>query len=337
VRAFIIFVVFIVALDQAVGAALDGLYRRTTSGELGGLINLALKQSPDILVLGNSRARHHIAPSILGPRLSASVFNAGADGHDFLYAIMLLDLWTRSHRPPGAIILNMDPRSLSRSEEELQRTSVFSAYFGESRTVQRVLLIRDHYARLKYLSSSYRFNGKVLPIIKNLIVQPDPAFDGYVGATDSMDVRADPIIAAVGQEVGQAAEWDVKLEYLKELAKYCRENGTRLFLVAGPVFTPDPVRSVWSARMSELITSFPGVEFLDLSERTHPELFAAQAQLYHDNLHLNARGAEIFSTLLASQIAERIGKTKLSRLADSTKFQYREDVVSGLHASISRR
>jgi hypothetical protein len=314
VRALVLFLVFIAGLDQALGTALDGLYRQTTSGELGGFINLALKQSPDILVLGSSRAAAHVSPSILRARLSASAFNAGAAGQDFLYAIMLFDLWTRSHHPPAAIILNVDPRSLARSEEEIQRTGVFSAYFDKSETVQRILLMRSHYARLKYLSYSYRFNGKVLPIIKNLVERPDSAFDGYTPARGALDVSSDPRLAVTGRETGEFPDWDLKLEYLKELTQYCRKNGTRLFLIAAPVFTADPVRGAWSARMSRLATSYAGLEFLDLSERTHPELFSGKAHLYHDNMHLNARGAEIFSTLLASEIAERMGKVKVSQV-----------------------
>jgi hypothetical protein len=101
---------------------------------------------------------------------------------------------------------------------------------------------------------------------------------------------------------------------LRDLTQYCRENGTRLFLIIAPVFAPDPIRAAWSVRMSRLATSFPGLELLDLSERTHPELFAGQGQLYHDNLHLNAKGAEIFSTLLANEIAMRMGKIEASRM-----------------------
>jgi hypothetical protein len=189
---------------------------------------------------------------------------------------------------------------------------VFSAYFGESRTVRRILLTRDSYARLKYLSYSYRFNGKVLPIIKNFIAPANTAFDGYVGTEGSLDGDSDTAAMAVGLESGEFPDWDLKLEYLKELTQYCKQNGTRLFLIAAPVFTPDPIRSVWSARLSRLVASYPGVEFLDLSERTHPELFAGRPQLYHDNLHLNARGAEVFSTLLANEVAERMGKLRAS-------------------------
>jgi len=314
VKALILFVVVLVGLDQALGMVLDVLYRRTTSGENGGQINLALKQSPEILVLGNSRASAHISPSILRSRLSASVFNAGTPGQDFLYAVMLLDLWTRSHQAPAAIVLHVDPRSLARTEEELQRASVFSAYFWESETVRQILLTRDKYARVKYLSYSYRFNGKVLPIIKNLVVKPDPAFDGYSPTADSPDVRSDPIAASVGREVTEFPDWEVKLEYLRDLTHYCRKNGTRLFLITTPVFTPDPIRAAWSVRMSRLVTSYPGLEFLDLSERTHPELFAGQGQLYHDNLHMNGQGAAIFSNLLANELAKRMGKIQTSRV-----------------------
>ena len=306
-KALLLFVVVVVGIDQGLGIVLDTLYRRTNSGELGGQINLALQQNSDILVLGNSRAAEHVSPSILRARLSASVFNAGAAGQDFLYAIMLLDLWTRSHHPPEAIILNLDPQSLSRSVEELQRTGVFSAYFDESQKVKRILLMRSRYARVKYWSYSYRFNGKVLAILKNLFARRDPAFDGYSPMQGSLEANSDPRAAVTGREPREFPAWDLKLEYLEELAQYCRKNGTRLFLITAPVFTPDPIRNAWSARMSRFVTAYPGVEFLDLSERTHPELFAGQSQLYHDNMHLNARGAEIFSTLLAGEIAERMG------------------------------
>src|SRR5262245_32663312 len=101
----------------------------------------------------------------------------------------------------------------------------------ESETVQRILLMGSHYARLKYLSYSYRFNGKVLPIIKNLVVRPDSAFDGYTPTQGALDVSSDPGLAVTGRETGEFPDWDLKLKYLKELAQYCRKNGTRLFLI----------------------------------------------------------------------------------------------------------
>ncbi|UVT19569.1 MAG: hypothetical protein H8K03_17525 [Nitrospira sp.] len=247
-------------------------------------------------------------PAILQERLSASVFNAGIDGHGFLYAIMLLDLWTHSHAPPKAILLHVDPTSLTYSEEELARTSVFSGHFGHSDRVRSILLMRGKYEWLKYLSSSYRFNGKVLPIIKNLTTRQDDTFDGFIGLEGSLESGAIP--GADSRESlseYSATFWDLKLDYLSELARYCKMNGTRLILFHSPRFQEDPTAlAAWSQRLSALHLSYDGVEFLDLSERTH-KLLAGRPGLFKDIAHLNAKGAEVFSTLLAEEVGNRIG------------------------------
>src|SRR5256885_4094904 len=104
----------IVIIDIALGASLGRLYRKTHTGESGGLINDALSRDAQVLLLGSSRMRHHGMPAVLNRKLSLTAFNAGMDGQDFLYAMMLFDLWQRSHAPPNSIVLNIDPDSFQR-------------------------------------------------------------------------------------------------------------------------------------------------------------------------------------------------------------------------------
>src|SRR5947209_5284301 len=111
-------VVLVVGMDIGLGAALERLYRKTRTGESGGLINDALTHSAQVLLLGSSRMRHHAMPSVLNQKLSLTAFNAGMDGQDFLYAVMLFDLWQRSNPPPKAIVLNVDSDSFQKSDEE---------------------------------------------------------------------------------------------------------------------------------------------------------------------------------------------------------------------------
>jgi len=313
-KRFMLIVVLVVGLDQTIGFLLNRLYLHTTSGDSGGVINGVLRRNPDVFVLGSSRARHHVVPAILRERLSASVFNAGIDGHGFLYAIMLLDLWTRSHAAPKAILLHVDPSSLAYSEQELARTSVFSGYFSESERVRSILLMRGKYEWLKYLSSSYRFNGKVFPIIKNLITRPDDTFDGYVGLEGSLEPGSIPIaIPGESENEHSVSFWDKKINYLSELARYCKTNGTRLILFHSPRFQEDPAAlAAWSKRLSDLEFSHEGVEFLDLSAQTH-DLIVGRSDLFKDVAHLNARGAQMFSTLLADEIARRLAPIAAKR------------------------
>ncbi len=308
-KRFLLIAILLIGLDQALGLLLSRLYLHTTSGKTGGNINGILQQKADVLILGSSRARHHVVPAILEDSLSVSVFNAGLDGHDFLCAVMLFDLWTRAHPPPKVILLHVDPVSLLNYQRELERTIIFSGYFRESDRVRSILVMRGKYEWLKYLSSSYRFNGKVLPIIKNLIMSPDPTSHGYVGLKGSPQsgVRQAVDLTRITTDEYANPFWDLKLSYLAELARYSKANGTRLILFHSP-YPQEDLSTVaeWSRRLAALQSSYEGVEFLDLAARAH-EIFVGRADLFWDKSHLNSKGAEIFSTLLAAEVGQRLG------------------------------
>src|SRR5882762_8341552 len=169
----------IVILDITLGASFGWLYRKTHTGESGGLINDALSRRAQVLLLGSSKMRHHAMPAVLNRKLSLTAFNAGMDGQDFLYAVMLFDLWQRSNPPPKAIVLNIDSDSFEKSDEELQRAGVFSFYYDNSPLVRQILNERSRFERVKFLSRAYRANGKVFAIGKNLFAHPAPNFDGF--------------------------------------------------------------------------------------------------------------------------------------------------------------
>jgi hypothetical protein len=275
-----------------------------TGEESGGLINYALTKAPDILILGSSRARHHIKPAILSHRLSASAFNAGVDGHDFLYAIMLFDLWKRFHAPPRAIILHVDAASFVKEEEELQKTSIFSYYIDKSEVVRHFVFSRSRYEPLKFLSSSYRFNGKLLPLLKNQFVSVNEQDDGYVGLGGHFQwTEPSPDAVEESRRIDALPFWQDKVTYFGELATYCRQHKTRLLLVHSPRFREDPVgHAVWTRNLSRLLVAYPEIEFIDISEQTYPEVFAGRIDLYRDVAHLNEHGAELFSQLLAAAL-----------------------------------
>src|ERR1041385_8042254 len=174
---FIGMAALIIIIDITLSASLGWLYHKTRTGESGGLINDALCRNVQVFLLGSSRMRHHAMPTVLNRRLSLTAYNAGMDGQDFLYSMMLFDLWQRSNSPPKAIVLNIDSDSFQKSNEELQRASVFSFYYDDSPLVRQILNERSRFERMKFLSRAYRANGKVLAIAKNLFAHAAPDFD----------------------------------------------------------------------------------------------------------------------------------------------------------------
>jgi hypothetical protein len=303
-RKFALFLAALAAVDRVIGFGMDALYRRSLAGEMGGLINLALSRDAELLVLGSSRAQHHLAPKILGRALGRKAFNAGVDGQDFLYAMMLFDLWTERHGAPRMVLLQVDPMSFRRSPDELGRASVFAPFVDRSALVRDVLYSRSRWDRLKYLSSSYRYNGKVFAVLKNAMRRPEPGFDGFVGIPPDPNAGdAGAIDAALRLSDSNEPFWDRKLALFDRLDAYCRAHGTKLVLVRSPHYAPDSdSERRWLGEMRGLLARHPAVVFLDAAA-LYSASFRGRPELFKDAYHLNASGAELFSTLLAQELA----------------------------------
>jgi lysophospholipase L1-like esterase len=97
--------------------------------------------------------------------------------------------------------------------------------------------------------------------------------------------------------------WPLKVECFKRLEDYCAHHGARLVLVQSPRYREEPhAHNAWVNVLSQFLASYPDVEFVDLSTCAHPDVFRDKPELFKDGSHLNANGAEIFSTMLAQAL-----------------------------------
>jgi hypothetical protein len=305
------FFLLVVLLDRSLGFGLGYLYKKTRSGEAGGLINAAISTKAQVLLLGSSRMMHHVDPAVLSHHLSMSVYNAGLNGQDLLYAVMLMDLWRRFDLPPRVVVLHVDESSFTKNEEELKRANIFSFYFFESDVVRDVIDQRTALEPLKYVSSSYRANGKVLPILKNLVAPDRDVSNGFRPLLGTMPV---PLPGQQSSKLIRRADsvafWDFKVKCFKRLTAYCRRNGTRVFLFHSPRFAEARAdHDAWIAALRTFLADCPEVEFVEISQFTYPEIFANRPELFVDNTHLNAKGAEIVSDLLAAALHARLSRS----------------------------
>jgi hypothetical protein len=318
------FVLLALALDFAVGSVLHRLFLRTMTGERGGLTNYALSKDADVLIVGSSRAQCHVMPSVLGEELSRPAFNAGLKGHGLLYAILLVSLWKLRHPPPSAVILTVDLDTMLRRESELAAIQLFAPYIDESTTVRDILYAASPYKRIEYRSQAYRYNGKVLPIIKNLFGGPDLRSDGFTPAEGTMPID-DPIYGLprhgllefptgeppsddLALRTAQEPFWDLKVRYLRDLANAGAAEGTQLFMVHTPIFgLSRQAHEVWIARMRALAGAIPNTTLVDICEFSHPAEFANRPDLFKDFAHLNPAGANLFSKILSRALKEHLG------------------------------
>ena len=310
-KRVIVFAVLVVLMDRGLGSVLARIQRQSFTGDHGGLLNYALTQEPQVLVLGSSRAQFHIMPSVLTKELGLTAYNAGLKGQDFLYSVMLYDLWKRRRPPPKILVLTIDIESLIPRETEINAAHIVAVYLDESPLVREILYSGSPFKRFQYLSSTYRFNGAVLSLAKHAFSRPPPSYDGFpVGAGVLDPAKEIGVLNALDQDRTAAEMAHVpfspqKLGYLRALAEETARNGTRFFLVHTPIFRQDEAaHRVWVGKLQATLAGMPGVQFVDLCITTHPELFT-RPELYYNLNHLNAAGAEILTRLLAEEIKKR--------------------------------
>ena len=313
-RRVLIFIVLAFALDRGLGAVLQRLNAHNMSGNRGGSLNYALTRDANILVLGSSRAQFQIMPSVLSQQLSGVAYNAGLKGQDFLYSIMLFDLWKGRHEPPRAVILTLDIESLTDRETEAATAQVVAPYLDESPLVQEILYSSTPFKRFEYLSRAYRFNGETVSIARHALSGPPPGFDGFSVAPGQLDPATQTgVLNALDQdhtalEFAQRPFSARKLKYLRDFSEALAHTGTRLFLLHTPLFRQDPTaHELWLKKLNAVIGTLPNVDLIDICQVTHPELFKDPA-LFRDLNHVNVRGANILTRLLAEEMHGRLNE-----------------------------
>jgi hypothetical protein len=310
-KQVIAFVLLTVLLDQGLGSVLDRIQRQTFTGDRGGLLNYALTQEPQVLVLGSSRAYFQIMPSVLTEKLGLTAYNAGLKGQDLLTSVMLYDLWKHRHPPPKILVMTIEIESLIPRETEVNTAQIVAPYLDESPLVREILYSGGPFKRFEYLSRTYRFNGNVLSLAKQGFHRPPPGYNGFIVTPGALDPATETgVLNALDQdrtaaEMAQIPFSPQKLGYLRALAEETARNGTRFYLLHTPIFRQDEAaHRVWVDKLRLTLAGMPGVQFVDLCITTHPELFT-RPELYRNLNHLNRAGAEILTGLLAEEIKER--------------------------------
>lgn len=303
VLTIVAFLILVVTVDRMLAALLDAGFRRIEIGQTGGMVNRALRSEADVIVLGSSRAWRHYDTTVLGDALGRSVYNAGCDGQGIPYMRGLVDLVLKRHTPE-LFIINIDANMLAERDRHLGRIPVLAPFMDESEVVREMIYRRAPFERLKYLSRSYRYNGKVAAILANH-GRRDPSVNGYLPIEGCMDPTA-PVDNEPASELAALPEADPYfVELLRAMIRQAHDAGARVVLVTGPRWFGDgridPGRRHLIS-VVDAIASEEGVPYFKLTIEQEP-VFQDPA-LYVNTSHLNRQGAALFSEMLGARLGD---------------------------------
>lgn len=293
-----------ILVDRMLGSALEHLYDAGTEGQNGGDLNRYLKRPrPDILVMGSSRAHHHVIPDSLSPR----AYNLSHNGMSVSFqAALVAVLSEKNALPEHTLLLHVDPDDalLTGAEGDVR---YLRRYHGEVSYVTERINALHALERYAYWSYAYRFNGMIPGLLRNLLasdaVVEDPA-RGYVQRPDQpMDAertrytaRKDSLNSTVF-----ATTWNEQhvhnrlIRPVNYIDSVCRSRGIELVLFTSPSYRSTPQRDQFAARVRQLLGTPPRwVTPEDLSLSVLNDI-----AYWRDNVHLRHRGSCVLSAGLA--------------------------------------
>ena len=295
--------VAVVAADRLLAVVYDALYRRTLIGQTGGKINryLSLPETPKLVVMGNSRAFYQVIPD----SFAVPTYSLCHAGMSQVFQTGLLSVMASAERLPPTILLHLDVPEYTAAQEQLTDIQNLKFYYRRDTTVTRLIRRISPYERHKYFFDTYRYNGRVINLLKNAaqsaITPTDQLGNGYEAiAASSVDSVA-TILSARRDVADSAARFHPeRLRHLRQFLAMCRANHVRVIGFTSPLYARSP-HELTACRALGRFLRAEGVPYIDYVNQPLASL-QGRPTLWKDSHHLNELGARLQSQDLARRV-----------------------------------
>jgi hypothetical protein len=290
IRFFIILSIF----DYSTGHALKYFYFKQDIGRPYRAIFSIEKTQADILIFGPSTGFNNYVPEVLETRLKKACYNTGSPGQFMLYHYATLKTILNRYTPK-CIILDIIPGEFRAEKESYDRLSFLLPFYKRDTALQSVVDLKGPFEKYKLISSIYPFNS----ILVTLAAQNTAPYrsrntveKGYKARTNVWDKP----YKSTSPELYPLDS--VKIKIFKSFINDCNHSGTKLVVVCSPRFLDFKKRDI-SLQIAEKIADEKNVLFLDFTNDT---FFLNRPYLFDEPLHLNRKGSQEFTNILADKI-----------------------------------
>ncbi|WP_280751268.1 MULTISPECIES: hypothetical protein [unclassified Parabacteroides] len=293
----LLFILVLVLLDWALGSGLRFFYFRQSQGKLYNLTCVLEKQTAEILILGSSRAMHQYNPEIMTDSLGLSCYNAGNDGQSILYHNALLDV-ILDRFTPSMIVLDVNPDELVRKASSYDLLTALNPYVKDHPVLWNTLQLRSPFEKAKHLSKIYPFNSLLARIaVGNMhVTTKDVSANGF---TPQYGQWEQPI-QTIDYPTDSVNFDKNKIEAMNQLIQKCKEKNIILYMVLSPMYEQQLNHSS-SIRYITRLCEANNISFFSYQ---NDKRFKAN-ELFRDPSHLNAIGADIFTSDIASLLLKQ--------------------------------
>lgn len=293
-RIILFTIIISYTLDKLVFFSLNTLSDKVMSGQSIGKLNqfLTVKDSMNFIVFGNSRANHHIDPTLF----DVKGFNIGVDGTSIAYSSVLIS--TLQKNKNQNILVHLDTKDFLKKEYDGSDILALKTKYKRNDNISRALLKSGKLSALNKIFFSINYNGSIVGILKNFI-KPNYNYKFYNGydplsISKENESSRDKILAKkVTKECKENFEVNsVAINYLKEIVDYSKQTDKKFIFITSPLYNDDcsSDNKVFQKIMDDFNLVY--YDFSNLFKNSNDN------SLWKDRTHLSKKGAEKFSSYL---------------------------------------
>lgn len=285
----IVLVLFLI-IDRVVGLGLGYLYGLSNTTDAYKISYTNEKTEDSILFMGSSRCLHHYAPLIFEKELGVSCYNAadwGIKNIYFHYGTLgnILSRYT-----PQTIVFEIHPCDFMNTPYSgKERAGSLAPYCGMSKECDEMLKLSGNYWPYQ-LSWVYRYTGKLPDLVTGKWGSMDRSLKGWKpldGVLDTIGIKAEEYPFAVDSE---------RVNLLERFINECQSRNIQLFIIVSPMYICSK-EDVF--KVPRELANKHHIPFID---HYRDSIFVGHSELFYDFGHLNRKGAEIYSEMIAKEI-----------------------------------
>jgi len=288
----IFFVLLVIFCDWLVGATVAHFYRKSRDITISKIRYTFFDTSEDVLILGSSRAQHHYNPETLVQGTQFTCFNGGLGGQPLAFSLVQLSKTFERYKPK-LILLDVTP-DFRWDRDSDPRLKVLGPFYRTDTLVKRILLDNGpRFERLKYLSSTFPYNGMLADLVLAYLYVPNVSASGYIPSPDGL-IESDWQMHE--NEPDYQGIPDKQRFYLKTIVELCKNEGVDLWIVISPLYNTTEGEKEISGQLADFASEHK-VKLMNFSQVLTDHRF------FKDHLHLSTAGADVFTSMVRDSIS----------------------------------
>lgn len=295
----VLFLGLFFVVDSAIGWLASEQVRKLRTGFLG-TVNNTVNDTSEILILGSSRAQNHYDSQVISQNLGCSTFNGGQGGYGTLYTYAVLKERLK-RRCPKIVVLDIAPNILV-DEKQFDKLTTFNPLTSVYPSFFEIVRRNPNHKEINLKMNSIQFNSTLFDLFYDRVSLIKR--DAFTPIVEPLNLKTfvpfyfEPHLLSKDVKEKLYSNLNLQLEYAVKMQSLCNQYKIPFYVVISPSYVDHDRTNM----VKEKLFVFLAKKNIKIIDFTESPTFKNNPTWFHDQLHLNAKGAAVFSNQVSDSL-----------------------------------